>query len=128
MTNLMTAEDKLRLKLGTLELTADSYRMELHRPTRRQTLVDGRFRETVLDVEPCVLRIESRVISADAAALKAAIRTAIHENTVFSFSFDRMCFTEMTIRDILFCRSENQQYMTLTLTLGGTFSGEEEDV
>ena len=43
MTRLNTAEEPLRLTLGELELTADSYRMELCRPTDRTTLVDGSY-------------------------------------------------------------------------------------
>lgn len=127
MTNLMTAKEVLRLQLGSLELIADSYHMELHRPTQQQTLVDGSFAETVLDVKPCILKVECRAIAADASVMKAALRTAMYANTAFDFAFDEMQFEGMTLRDILIRREENRQHLNLTLTLGGRLSGEEAD-
>ena len=125
MTRLNTAEESLRLTLGELELTADSYRMELCRPTDRTTLVDGSYVETALDVLPCTLCVSCRLLSSDAYAARYAIRSAVADNTAFSFIFDCMKFQNMTIREYAVKKDADARYVQVSLTLGGRLYGEE---
>lgn len=125
MTRLMTAEEPLPLALGDLVLLTDSYRMELTRPFDRTTLVDGTHAETALDVLPCTLCVDCRLLSSDAYDARYAVRNAIANNTAFTFVYDCMKFQNMTVREYAVKKDADARFVKVTLTLCGKLYGEE---
>ena len=118
MTADLTARP-LTLTLGTLTLNVSDYTLQMDVPVQKHTLCDGSLRQTLLPESPCTLTVSGALLRGNAAAAVAALESALHLHTAFSFTFAGLSFADMQLTEVRSDVKNTAETAGFLLTLTG---------